>query len=50
VCHKLEMAAMAGNIDHAAHSCIAPELAAVTPLLTQVLENQAKNDTQAASA
>ncbi|HET8932751.1 MAG TPA: response regulator [Polyangiales bacterium] len=50
VCHDVELAALAGNIDHAAHSCIAPELAAVTPLLTQVLENQAKNDTQAASA
>jgi CheY-like chemotaxis protein len=49
-CHKVEQAAAAGTIDHAAHSCIAPELAAVTPLLTEVLATQANNDTQAASA
>jgi CheY-like chemotaxis protein len=49
-CHKLENAAAAGGIDHVAHGRIAPELAAVIPLLTQVLESQTHNDTQAASA
>jgi signal transduction histidine kinase/DNA-binding response OmpR family regulator len=49
-CHKVELAAAAGGIDYAAHSSIAPELAAVTPLLTHVLEAQPNNDTQAASA
>jgi len=50
VCHRLELAAAAGKIDLAAASCIAPELSAVTPLLTEVLQSQADNDTQAASA
>jgi signal transduction histidine kinase/CheY-like chemotaxis protein len=49
-CTKLEQAAVAGSIDHAAHGRIAPELAAVTPLLTQALQSQPDNDTQAASA
>jgi signal transduction histidine kinase/CheY-like chemotaxis protein len=49
-CHKLELAAAAGTIDLASHSCVGPELAAVTPLLTRVLQTRADNDTQAASA
>jgi CheY-like chemotaxis protein len=49
-CHTVELAASAGSIDLAAHGCVAPELAAVIPLLTQVLEKQANNDTQTASA
>jgi CheY-like chemotaxis protein len=50
VCHAVENAAAAGRVDRAALTKIAPELAAVTPLLSSLLQTQPSNDTKAASA
>jgi HPt (histidine-containing phosphotransfer) domain-containing protein len=50
VCHTVELAAAAGRIERTAHAQIAPELTAVTPLLSSLLQAQPSNDTKAASA
>jgi CheY-like chemotaxis protein len=50
VCHAVELAAAAGRIEHSAQAQIAPELTAVTPLLSSLLQAQPSNDTKAASA